>query len=75
MSRKTTCTCDRCGKVIEDGVIYTLACYAEDVNKKPWGLSAEATAQNMRQNVTLAGGTKDLCQTCKDELTDGVFIV
>ena len=73
MSRKTTCTCDRFGKVIEDGVIYTLTCYAEDVNKKPFGLSNEATAQNLRQNLTSV--TRDLCQTCKDELTDGVFIV
>lgn len=75
MSRKTTCTCDRCGQEIADGVVYTLTCYAEDVNKKPFGLSMEATSQNVRQNLALVNGTKELCQTCKDALTDGMFIV
>lgn len=73
--RRTICTCDRCGQEIADGVVYTLTCYAEDVHKQPFGLSAEATSQNMRQNLALVAGTKDLCKTCKDALTDGLYIV
>lgn len=73
--RKTTCTCDRCGKEIADGVVYTLTCYAEDVVKKPFGDSMEACTQNTKQNLMLMNGSKDLCKACKDELTDDLFIV
>ena len=75
MSRKTICTCDRCGQEIADGVVYTLTCYAEDANQRPWGMSGEATSQNMRQNFLLSHERRDLCKACKDALTDGMFIV
>lgn len=73
--RVTTCTCDRCGKPITGGTVYKLTCYAEDVIGRPF-LSADAAEQNIRQNtVIMANGEKDLCQECKDALTDGLFIV
>lgn len=75
--RRTTCTCDRCGKSITNGVVYSLTCYAEDVEKMPFGgHSDEVGRQNMRQNMALMNSvTKDLCAECKDALTDGIFIL
>lgn len=72
--RKTTCTCDRCGMEIADGVVYALTCYAEDVHVERYMSNATIT-QNHRQNAAIMVGKKDLCQKCKDELTDGLFIV
>ena len=72
--RVSICTCDRCGKEIAGGVVYSLTCYAEDVREKP-GMSEEACSQNLRQNMALIDGSRDLCKECKDELTDGLFIV
>lgn len=72
-------TCDKCGKEISH-VAYSLVCYAEDVSAQSGGgISEEAAAQNIKQNMEL--GTfenkteKILCKECKDEITDGVFIV
>lgn len=74
--KKTIYTCDRCGKEIED-VAYSLTCYAEDVTPGPLGtVSLEVAEQNVRQNMrTATVGKRQLCRTCKDEITDGVFIV
>lgn len=66
-------TCDRCGKEIKD-TLYTLTCYAENVQPDFLGrVSTEVAVQNMRQNMAQA--ERHLCKACKDELTDGVFIV
>lgn len=74
--RKTICTCDRCKKEIPDGLVYHLTCYAEDLNVNPLsGNSSEVVIQNTRQNLALQGGVVDLCKACKDDLTDGLFIV
>lgn len=73
--RKTICTCDRCGKEITDGVVYTVTVYAEDVDPAPLGLSMETASQNTRQNLKRVHGEAELCKECKDELTDGIFIV
>lgn len=73
--RKTICTCDRCGKEIT-GTTYTLTCYAEGIDPTATrATSARITEQNLRQNMILMAGSKELCQECKDELTDGLFIV
>lgn len=72
--RVSICTCDRCGKEITDGVVYSLTVYAEDVHER-CGLSVKAAMQNMTQNAALALNSKDLCEECKDDLTDGLFIV
>ena len=72
--KKTTYFCDKCGQEIT-GVVYRLTCYAEDVTPDPFGsTSREAATQNMRQNL-LADETRHLCKTCKDAITDCVFIV
>lgn len=73
--RKAVCTCDRCGKEITGGVVYSLTCYAEDVVKTAWGQSLDTCLQNTKQNLALMEGTRDLCRECKDALTDGLFIV
>lgn len=71
--KKTTYKCDRCGAEIAD-VVYTLTCYAEDVNPRPLGgVPGEVLLQNSRQNH--ASGERHLCGKCKDEITDGVFVV
>ena len=73
--RRTICTCDRCGKEITEGTVYTLTCYAEDVNPAPLGLSYETSTQNIKQNLKLVDGDAELCKECKDQITDGLFIV
>ena len=68
----TSFICDKCGEQI-NGVVYTLTCYASDANPAPWGLSEEAGAQNMAQNM--AKEIRHLCKACKNKITDGVFVV
>lgn len=70
---KKTWICDRCGQQI-NGVVYNLTCYAQ-TRREPEDTPMEAIDQNIRQNALLVTGSKDLCQKCKDELTDGLFIV
>lgn len=65
--------CDRCGEQIH-GVVYNLVCYAQ-TRMEPETTPMEAIDQNNRQNALLVNGSKDLCKKCKDELTDGLFIV
>ena len=74
--KKTIYECDRCGAVIAD-VAYTLTCYAEDVTPGiPGTNSAGAAAQNTKQNMVLMHSTERcLCGKCKDEITDGIFVV
>lgn len=74
--KKTTYKCDRCGDEIAD-VVYTLTCYAEDLNPGPYGgVTGEVIRQNSRQNLSRStNGERHLCGKCKDELTDGLFIV
>lgn len=74
--KKTIFVCDRCGEEITD-VVYDLTCYAYPVQP---GTApryyAELEEQNTRQNAAKAGGgDRHLCRKCKDEITDGVFIV
>ena len=77
--RKITCTCDRCEKPIEGGVVYRLTCYAEKVDpemSESAEMSREIWVQNSMQNMVLRQESKrDLCKTCKDYLTEGIFIV
>ena len=72
----TTYKCDRCGVEIAD-VVYTITCYAEDLKSGPvGGVSSDVLLQNSRQNNSLqAVGDRHLCRKCKDEITDGVFVV
>ena len=74
--KKTTYKCDRCGAEISD-VVYTLTCYAEDLCPGPvGGLASDVVMQNSRQNLSLqAIGERHLCGKCKDEITDGIFVV
>lgn len=74
---KKLCICDRCEREVTEGVLYKLTCYAEDVAEAPTGgMSAEATRQNIAQNMArLTKQTRHLCKACKDELTDGLFIL
>lgn len=71
--KKVTYKCDRCHAEISS-VVYTITCYAEDVTPGPYGgVSGEVIQQNHRQNH--ATGERHLCSKCKDEITDGIFIV
>ena len=74
--KKTIYECDRCGDEITD-VVYVLTCYAEDVTSGIVGaVSADAAAQNTKQNMVLMHSMeKCLCGKCKDEITDGIFVV
>ena len=74
--KKTIFCCDRCGEEIQD-MVYTLTCYAEPVpSADPVKNIVAQFTQNMRQNslLTTENG-RHLCRKCKDELTDGVFIL
>ena len=74
--KRITYTCDKCEKEINDGVLYKLTCYAEDVPPARFGgFSTEMAEQNMRQNLALQTYERHLCRECKDAITDGVFIV
>lgn len=71
--KKVTYKCDRCGAEI-DSVVYTLTCYADDLNRGPYGgISADVIRQNYQQNQVAS--ERHLCGKCKDEITDGIFIV
>ena len=74
--KKTIFCCDRCGKEIPD-MVYVLTCYGEVVpGESPLKHFEELNEQNNRQNAARAGGVdRHLCRKCKDEITDGVFIV
>ena len=74
--KKTICFCDRCGEEIAD-IVYTVTCYAEDLKPGPFGgVASEVVQQNCRQNTeTTVHGVRHLCRKCKDEITDGIFVV
>ena len=74
--KKIICFCDRCGEEIPD-VVYTLTCYCETApGVNPAEHVPALISQNERQNAARAGGIdRHLCRMCKDEVTDGVFIV
>lgn len=76
MAKRVTYTCDCCGNEIPD-VVYTLTCYAQDVRPGPFGgISTEAATQNIKQNQAEQDSkSRHLCKTCKDSITDGLFIV
>lgn len=68
-------TCDKCGKEIED-VVYTLTCYAENIQSLPFGASyPEVVRQNAAQNFARQSEDRHLCKACKDAITDGIFIL
>lgn len=70
--KRITYTCDKCGANIGD-VYYTLTCYAEDI--RPHCCALEVVQQNGRQNALRQQDERHLCKTCKDAITDGIFIV
>lgn len=74
--KETTYKCDRCGAKIVD-IVFTITCYAEDVKRGQYGgVSSDVLLQNSRQNNSLqASGERHLCGKCKDEITDGIFVV
>lgn len=74
--KKTICFCDRCGEEIVD-IVFTVTCYAEDLNPGPFGgVAAEVVQQNSRQNHAIMDTEiRHLCRKCKDEITDGIFVV
>ena len=73
--KKIIFCCDRCGEQIPD-IVFTVTCYAEDLNPGPYGgVAGEVVQQNCRQNVSTSAGVRHLCRKCKDEITDGIFIV
>ena len=69
--KKITYTCDKCGCKIVD-VVFELYCWAENLNGEAWD---DANRQNIAQNITKQKYTRHLCRECKNELTDGIFIV
>ena len=76
--KKTTFCCDRCGEEIKD-IVYTITVYGEVV---PGAVALnyedfhEMQLLNEKQNAARADGTdRHLCRKCKNEITDGVFIV
>lgn len=69
--KKITYTCDKCGGEIVD-VVFELCCWAENLNGEAWD---DANRQNIAQNITKQKYTRHLCRECKNELTDGIFIV
>lgn len=73
---KTIYCCDRCGEEIKD-VAYILTCYAEPIpSSDPVKNFLDLAAQNIRQNTALGNDqSRHLCRKCKDEITDGIFIV
>lgn len=74
--KKTIYVCDRCSAEITD-VAYKLTCYAEDVNPRcPGTVSAATAVQNTNQNFAImSGNEKCLCGKCKDDITDGIFVM
>jgi hypothetical protein len=72
--KKVTYECDKCGATIRDAV-YKLTCYAKPVIA-PHIPDGDVIEQNNRQNAALQDHqSRHLCKTCKDIITDGLFIV
>lgn len=74
--KKTIYSCDRCGEKITD-IVFAVTCYAQDLCPGPYGgVDAEVVQQNCKQNISLSAiGERHLCRKCKDEVTDGIFIL
>lgn len=76
--KKTTFVCDRCGEEIKD-IVYTLTVYGEVVpsaTKIRYEDFMKKQEHNDLQNKALSYGTdRHLCRKCKDEITDGIFVV
>lgn len=75
--KKTIFCCDRCGTEILD-IVYTLTCYGETVPGARLKFEDFTNMQttNAKQNEAMAvENGRHLCMKCKDELTDGVFIL
>lgn len=73
--KRVVYTCDKCGKEIPD-VVYTLSCMASVVDGiNPAKYVAELCVQNGPTNKMLQEGARHLCKSCKDKITDGVFIL
>ena len=76
--KKTTFCCDRCGEMIRD-IVYTITVYGEVV---PGAVALnyddfhEMQLLNEKQNAARAEGIdRHLCRACKDDITDGIFVV
>ena len=69
--KKVVYTCDKCGKELKN-IIYTLSCYAKSVSEADASLDDldKIVQQNLKNRRE-----RHLCVKCKDEITDGVFIV
>lgn len=73
--KRVVYTCDKCKKAIPD-VVYNLFCIAGVVDGvNPAKYIAELSAQNGPQNKVLQEDVRHLCKSCKDTITDGVFIL
>ena len=76
--KQTIFYCDRCGEKIDD-FVYTITVYCEVVPGETivsYKGFMEKQDHNEKQNAAIAGGTaRHLCRKCKDEITDGIFIV
>ena len=75
--KKTIFCCDRCHEEIQD-IVYTITVYGDAVPGATVRLEnyTEMQTNNERQNAALAeGADRHLCRKCKDEITDGIFIV
>ena len=66
--------CDKCGEEITD-MVYTLTCFAEMIpGENPVQQIKEVAEHNLRQSQVNVERCH-LCRSCKDAITDGVFIV
>lgn len=69
-----TYECDKCGAKIFD-TVYKLTCFAKSAID-PEMPDTDVIEQNHRQNAALQDHqSRHLCKTCKDIITDGLFIV
>lgn len=68
--------CDKCHRDI-CGVVYTLTCTASITGPRSATLEEmkAAATQNIRQSNADQRGAVHICRDCKDDLTDGLFIV
>ena len=72
--KRVICTCDKCGEEIKD-IYYSLTCFAVCLPGEDPVKHFDAAVKNVAESKRIETDERHLCRTCKDAITDGIFIL